>query len=88
MEQYGIKHMYAQRSIGVPLPTIWCILLSKPYQIVLAVAVDTPVQGDDIVDGFNDVQKWYLAIFLRMSSTPEVDKIGSKRMRVHAMTEK
>ena len=41
-----------------------------------------------MVDGFNAVKKRYLAIFLRMHSTPEVENIGSKRMRVHAMTKK
>ena len=43
---------------------------------------------NDVVDGFNAVQKQYLATFLRMRSTPEKDKIDSKRMRVDAMTEK
>ena len=36
----------------------------------------------------NDVQKRYLATCLRMCSTPEVDKINSKRMRVDAMNNK
>ena len=31
--------------------------LSKLYQIVLERAVDTPVHGKDLVDGFNAVQK-------------------------------
>ena len=62
--------------------------LSKPYKIVIDRAVDTPVHGKYVVDGFNDVQKQYLATFLRMCSTPEVEKIDSKRMRVDAMTEK
>ena len=38
--------------------------------------------------GFNDFQKRYLATFLRMRSTPELDKLDSKRMRVNAMTKK
>ena len=38
--------------------------------------------------GFNDIQKLYLATCLRMVSTPEVDKIDSKRMHVDAMTKK
>ena len=62
--------------------------LSKSYQIVFGISVDTPGHGKDVVDGFNAVQKQYLYICLRMCSTPEVDKIGSKRMRVHAITEK
>ena len=62
--------------------------LSKSYQIVLDRAVDTPGHGKDVVDGFNAVQKRYLATCLRMRSTPEVDKIDSKRMRVDAMTKK
>ena len=37
--------------------------------------------------GFNAVQKRYLATFWRMCSTPEVDDIDSKCMRVDAMTE-
>ena len=40
------------------------------------------------MDGFNAVQKRYLATCLRMRSTPEKDKIDSKRMRVEAMTDK
>ena len=40
------------------------------------------------MDGLNDVQKQYLATCLIMRSTPEKDKIDSKRMPVEAMTEK
>ena len=40
------------------------------------------------MDGLNAVQKRYLATCLRMRSTPEKDKIDSKRMRVEAMTKK
>ena len=61
--------------------------LSTSYQIVLDRAVDTPVHEKDVVDGFSAVQKRYLATCLRMRSTPEKDKIDSKRMRVEAMTE-
>ena len=60
--------------------------LSKSYQIVLGRAADTPGHEKDVVDGFNAVQKRYLATCLRMSSTPEVDKIDSKQMRVYSMT--
>ena len=56
--------------------------LSKSYQIVLYRAVDTPSYGKDVGDGFNAVQKRYLATCLRMRSTPEKDNIDSKRMRV------
>ena len=62
--------------------------LSTSYQIVLDRAVDTPGHEKDVVDGFNAFQKRYLATCLRMRSTPEKDKIDSKRMRVEAMTEK
>ena len=62
--------------------------LSKSYQIVLDRAVDTPGHGKDVVDGFNAVEKRYLATCLRMRSTPEKDKIDNKCMRVEAMTEK
>ena len=62
--------------------------LSKSYQIVLDRAVDTSGHGKDVVDGFNAVQKRYLATCLRMRSTPGKDKIDSKRMLVEAMTEK
>ena len=41
-----------------------------------------------MVDGFIAVLKRYLATCLRIRSTPEVDKIYSKRMRVDAMTKK
>ena len=40
------------------------------------------------MDGFNAIQKRYLATCLRIRSTPEKDNIDSKRMRVEAMTEK
>ena len=62
--------------------------LSSSYQIVLDRSVDTPGHGKYVVDGFNAVQKQYLATCLRMRSTPEKHKIDSKRMRVEAMTEK
>ena len=62
--------------------------LSISYQIVLDRAVDTPVHGKDLVDGFNAVQKRYLASCLRMRSTPEKHKIERKHMRVEAMIEK
>ena len=62
--------------------------LSTSYQIVIDRAVDTPGHGKDVVDGFNAAQKQYLSSCLRMLSTPEKDKIDSKRMRVEAMTEK
>ena len=61
--------------------------LSKSYQIVLDRSVDTPGHGKDVVDGFNAVQKRYLATCLRMCSTTEKEKIDSKRMHVEAMTE-
>ena len=62
--------------------------LSKSYQIVIDRAVDTLGHGKYVVDGFNAVQKRYLATCLRMRSTPEKDKIDSKRMPVEAMIEK
>ena len=40
------------------------------------------------MDGFNAIQKRYLATCLRMRSTPEKHKIDIKRMRVEAMIEK
>ena len=39
-----------------------------------------------MLDGFNAVQKQYLATCLIMRSMPEVDNIYSKRMCVDAMT--
>ena len=62
--------------------------LSKSYQIVLDRAGDTTVNGKDLVDGFNAVQKQYLDTCLRMCSTPEVDKIDSKLMYVDSVTKK
>ena len=62
--------------------------LSTSYQIFLDRAVDTPGHEKKVVDGFNAVQKRYLATCLRMRSTSEKDKIDSKRMRVEAMKEK
>ena len=62
--------------------------LSTSYQIVIDRDVDTPVHRTDVVDGFNAVQKRYLATYLRMRSTPEKDNIDSKRMCVEAMTQK
>ena len=54
-------------------------LMSKSYQMFLDRAVDTPDHEKDVVDGFNAIQIRYLATYLRMRSTPEVDKIDSKR---------
>ena len=62
--------------------------LSKLYQNFLDRAVDTPGHGKDLVYGFNSFHKQYLATCLRMRSTPEKDKIDSKRMRVDTMTQK
>ena len=62
--------------------------LSKSYQNFLDRAVDTAGHGKYVVDGFNAVQKQYLATCLKICSTPEVEKIDSNRMRVDAMTEK
>ena len=62
--------------------------LSKSHQIFLDISVDTPGHGKDVVDGFNAVQKRYLASCLIMRSTPEKDNIDSKRIRVEAMKEK
>ena len=61
---------------------------SKSYKIVLDRAVDTPGHEKYVVDGFNAVQERYLATCLIIRSTPEVDKIDSKRMCVYAMTKK
>ena len=38
------------------------------------------------MDGFNAVQKQYLATCLRICSTPELYKINNKRIHVDAMT--
>ena len=62
--------------------------LSKSYQIAIDRAVDTSGHGKDVVDGFNTVKNIYLATCLRMRSTPEVEKIYSKRVRVDSMTNK
>ena len=59
--------------------------LSKSYQKFLDRVVDTPGYGKDVADGFNYVQKQYLATCFIMCSTPEVDKIDSKRMHVDSM---
>ena len=56
--------------------------LSKPYQIVLNRAVDTPGHGKNVVDGFNAVQKLYLDTCLRMHCATELRKIDSKRTLV------
>ena len=61
---------------------------SKSYKIVLDISIDAPVHGEYILDGFNAVKKRYLDTYLRMCSTPEVDNIDGKRMRVDAMTKK
>ena len=61
---------------------------ASTYQTVLDRAVDTPGHGKYVVDGFNAVQKQYLAACLRICSRPEKDNIDSKRMRVDAMTKK
>ena len=82
-QKYGCAKQY-RCSISYYLMSF----LSKSYQIVLDRNIDTPVHVKDVVDGFNAVQKRYLAICLRMRSMPEKYMIYSKRMRVDAMTEK
>ena len=62
--------------------------LSQSYQIVLRGSVDRPGHGKYLVDGFNAVQKRYLATCLSMRSTPEVDNIYSNHMLVDAIIEK
>ena len=62
--------------------------LSKSYQIILDRDIDTPGHGKDVVDGFNAVQKRYLAICFIIRSTPENYKIDSKRMRDDDMNKK
>ena len=62
--------------------------LAEPHETVLDRAVDTPGYGKYVVDGFNAVQKQYLATCLRIRSTTKVDEIDIKRMRVDAMNEK
>ena len=77
--------MYMKSSIGVPLPTILCLLYKNHIKFFLDRAVDKPGHGKYIVGGFNDVLKRNLATCFRMRSMLEVDKIDSKRMRVDAM---
>ena len=60
--------------------------LSKLYQIFVDIAIDTLVYGKGVMYGFNAVQKQYLSTCLIMCSTPEVDKIDSKIIRVDAIT--
>ena len=62
--------------------------LSKSYQIILDIAVDTPSHRKDVVDGFSAIQKLSSATCLRMRSTPEVENIDSKRMHVDSITKK
>ena len=62
--------------------------LSKSYQIVFGISVDTPGHGKDVVGFFNAVQKQYLATCLRMRSMPELDNVDNKLMRVDAITGK
>ena len=64
------------------------VFFIKIISFFLDRSVDTIVHGKDVVDVFNAVQKRYLATCLRMRITSEVDRIDSKRMRVHTMTEK
>ena len=80
---YGCRNKYR-----CPIAYYLMFFLSKSYQMFLDRAVDTPGHDKYVVDGFNTVQKGYLATCLRMRSTPKVDKINSKLMRVYAMTEK
>ena len=60
----------------------------KLYQFFIGRDADIPGHGKDVVDGFNAVQKRYLATFLRICSTPKVDKIDSKSIHVDAITKK
>ena len=56
--------------------------------LLSVILVTVRTRGATILTGFNAVHKRYLATCFRMRSTPEKDKIDSKRMRVEAMTEK
>ena len=80
---YGCENQY-RCSIAYYLISF----LSKSYQIVLDRAVDTTGHGQDIVGGFNSVQKRYLTTYFRIFNTPEVDKIDIKRMCVDSMNKK
>ena len=82
-QTYGCAKQY-RCSIGYYLMSF----LSKSHQTVLNIADDTPCLGKDVVHGFNAIQKRYIANCLRISSTPEVDNIDSKRMRVYTITDK
>ena len=62
--------------------------LSKSHQTVLNIADDTPCLGKYVVHGFNAIQKQYIANCLIIHSTPELDKIDSKRMRFDTITDK
>ena len=62
--------------------------LSKSYQIFPDRAVDTIDHVKYVVDGFNAVQKQYLATCLITRSSPEVYYMNSKRMRYYAMNKK
>ena len=62
--------------------------ISRTYKFFPDRAVDTPGHGKYVVDDFNAVHKKYLATCLRIRSTPEVNKIDIKRIRVDAITDK
>ena len=62
--------------------------LSKSYQNFLDRSVDTSGQGKDLVNGFNNDHKLYLATCLIMHRTPEADKIDINCMRDDSMIQK
>ena len=79
-QTYGCKKQY-MCSIAYYLMSF----LKKSYQIILDRAVDTPGHGKHVVGVFSAVHQRYLATFLIMRSTHEVDNIDSKRMSFDAM---
>ena len=72
-QTYGCANQYIFSIAYYLMP-----FLSKSYHIVLDISIDTPDHGKYAVDGFNNIQKRYLATCLRMHSTPEVENIYGK----------
>ena len=83
-----VSNRWIRKAVRCSISYYLMSFLSKLYQIVLDRSVDTPGHGKDVVGGFNVVNKRYLATFLIMYSTPEVENIDSMRMIVDAMTKK
>ena len=67
---------------------LYGVFFIKILYIFFNISVDKPGHGKDVLDGFNAIQKQYLATCLRIHSTSLKFFFDSNRIRVDAKTKK